>query len=307
MNRPWYNIVLSGGEPTINPYISNLISMLYESLGARLNKITIMTNGSRNVILYKKISDISKEVHIKLHISIHTDHVDMSHILELIETLSRKVTLNFLLLFNPNKRDFVHEIYDILYQYRKKYWFQMSIITIRDGNKFDPRYTPEDFTWHKETQNKFRDLEKNVSAKLFAQRTDRYLNALFRETEENGEFKTGVMKRTDQFEDMFNFKGMYCMAHSTVLRIEEDGNCRGMVCGDDKIICNIYEKNSLLAVRDKLIHVIKCTRPLCGCAANDPIPKFASEKDAKKYVEFAKKRQAELFSEYDAAHSFKII
>ena len=39
------------------------------------------------------------------------------------------------------------------------------------------------------------------------------------------------------------FQGMYCIAHASVLRIEANGRCKGMVCGNDKVICDIYGKD----------------------------------------------------------------
>ena len=301
LNRPFYNIVFSGGEPTIHPHIFDLISMLYDSLGERLNSILIITNGSRNKPLYERISRFAKSVSISLLISIHTDHVDMAHILELIETLSGDINIHFSLMFNPDKREMVHEIYDTMLEYRKKFWFNMNVVTLRDGDIVDSRYTPEDFAWQKKAIKQFNDLVKSVAPNFPERRKKKYSNPVIHVIENNGEIKTiNQGNRTIELADGFlKFRGMYCIAHAYLLRIEEDGRCKGMVCGDDKIIYNAYEENSLLAVRDKLIHAVRCTKRVCGCASNDPIPKFLSEEEAKKYVEFANQKQAQLFAEYE--------
>ena len=309
LNRPWYEVTLSGGEPTIHPHIFELMSMLHETLKERLNRVYIITNGSRNNLLYRKILDLAKSIKILMIISIHTDHVEIDHILKLIEDLSGDIEMHFVLMFNPDKREMVHEIYEAMFECRKKFRFNMNVVTLRDDDRVDPRYTPDDFAWQKKAVKQFNELVKSVSSRFPALKQAKYSNPIIRIMEDNGEIKIikNRNRTLDLADGLMKFKGMFCIAHSSVLRIEENGRCRGMVCGDDKTICNIYDKNCFQVIRDKLIHPVKCTHYICGCAANDVIPKFASEKDAKKYVEFAKKRQAELFSEYDAAHSFKII
>ena len=187
-------------------------------------------------------------------ISIHTDHVNLSnisHILELIETLSNDVKLNFSLMFNPDKRELVHEIYDTIFKYREKCPFTMSVMTLRD-------------------------------------------------IEDNGNIKTVKAGNRDVelAEGLFKFKGIYCTANTGIIHINDDGQYKGIVCGDDRWDYNIYEKDSFLAIRDKLIKVVKCTRANCGCGANYHVPKFASEEEANKYLQFAQKRQAQLFDEY---------
>ena len=309
MNRPWYDIQLIGGEPTIHPHITDIISMFSERLGERINCFLITTNGSRNKVLYKKITEIAKRVCFQLNISIHTEYVKMDHILELTENLANDVNLDFELMVNPDKREMVYNIYETLLEYRKRYQFKLNVVMLRDGDRVDTRYTPEDFMWQKKAQKQFDDLAKSFSSKLPLRKKLKSQKLVLHDLEKNGELKTVKQgnRNLELIEGLLNFKGMYCISHASFLRIQADGRFRGMICNLDPFIGNIFEENALLPIRDKLIHAVKCTSPLCGCIGNDVIPKFASEKDAKKYVQFAKKRQAELFSEYDAARSFKII
>ena len=194
LNRPWYDVVFSGGEPTVHPHIFDLIEMLHKKLGQRLNRILIITNGSRNESLYGRIADTAKEVTIHLAISIHTDHVDMAHILELIENLSENINMNFSLMFNPAKREMVHEIYDTLYEYRKKFFFGMRVVTLRDGDQVDPRYTAEDFAWQKETADQFEALEQAVSSKFLARKKIEPSMKVFYETVDGSEKKLSSRK-----------------------------------------------------------------------------------------------------------------
>ena len=309
LNRPWYDVTLSGGEPTIHPHIFDLIAMLHEKLGERLNRILIITNGSRNVKLYENISELAKSVDIRMNISLHTDHVDMEHILGLIENLSGDINMNFSLMFNPAKRETVHEIYDTMFECRKKFWFNMSVVTLRDGDRIDPRYTPEDFAWQKKTIKQFKELVTGIQKNFPARKKLKHSLQVIHDIKNGDKIETVKAKNRalELAEGLLKFGGMFCIAHAALLRIDEDGRCKGMVCNADRPICNIYEENALASVRDKLIHVVKCNKGVCGCSSNDRIPKFASEEDAKNFVGFAQKRQSELFEEYDAAHSVKTL
>ncbi|MBE8950433.1 MAG: radical SAM protein [Quinella sp. 3Q1] len=308
LNRPWYDLSLIGGEPIVHPHVTDVISMFHESLGERLNCVIVSTNGSRNESFYEKIADIGKYVYFRLNISIHTDHVDMAHILNLIERLARHVHIKFALMFNPAKREMVYEIYETLCEYRKKFYFQMDIPLIHAGDRIDPRHTQEDFDWQKKAIKQFNDIVKKSTLKSPAVKYKYTL--LFRDMEVNDKIKhvrIGGSRAQEIAEGLKRFKGMYCTSCVSVLRIHEDGRFKGMVCSDDPYIGNIFEENALLPLRDKLIHPVKCSYNICACPVNDGIPKFASEEDAKKFVEFARNRQMELFAEYDAAHPFQKI
>ena len=309
LNRPWYELGLIGGEPIIHPHATDIISMFYESLGERLDFVVVSTNGSRNDLFYQKVADIGKYVYFRLNISIHTDHVEMAHILDLIKSLTGLVHIKFALMLNPAKREMVHEIYDTLLEYRKKYFFQLEIPLLQDGDRIDPRHTQEDFDWQKKAVAQFNVVAKNAALKSPAVKR-KFVNRLFRDMEVNDKIEHVLVRGSRAVElaqGLRNFKGMYCMAYTYVLRINEDGSFRGMVCGSDPYIGNIFEENVFLPIRDKLIHPVKCNYNICACPSNDGIPKFAFEEDAKKFLEFARNRQMELFAEYDAAHPFKKI
>ena len=275
--------------------------MLHEKLGERLNRVTIITNGSRNASLYEKLAGIAKSVNILMQISLHTDHVDMKHILELVELLSRDVDIYFALMFNPDKRDRVYEIFDTMLECRKKFYFTLNVVTLRDGDRVDPRYTRDDFAWQKAAVAKFEALAKDADSNLPARKkSERCMHVFHELVDGNGLRIAEQTNRTLELADgLLKFKGMYCIAHAALLRIEENGFCRGMVCGADPVICNIYEENSLKAVRNELIHPIRCPLEICGCASNDRIPKFVFLQEALRFVEVIRKKQQALS---DAAH-----
>lgn len=297
LNRPWYNFTLSGGEPTIHPHLIDLIYLLHEKLGERLNNINIISNGSRNENVYKKLAEISKSISLNLHISIHTDHVDMAHILELIENLSNNVYIIFSLMFNPDKREEVYLIYDILCEYRKRFPFFVFVDMLRDEDHIDPRYTQEDFAWKEKTVEEFNALIENSKPTFMPSKLPKHFLRVFHDIELDGErmvIDTGN-RTVNLANGLLKFTGMYCIAHTNILRIEEDGSCRGMVCGADPIICNIFEKGSLKAARQKLIHAIVCPMKICGCPSNDAIPKFSSRLEAARFIEVVDAKQQALF------------
>ena len=298
LNRPWYNVTFAGGEPTIHPHLADTISLLHDNLKDRLNNVLIISNGSRNKNLYRNIAEFSKSISISLLISIHTDHAEIEHICELIENLSNNVKLNFSLMFNPAKRGRVFSMYETLLEYRKAFPFSMSVVLLREGDRLDPRYTNEDIEWQRSTVQQINELVKNSSVSYILSAVQpKHNHHLFYDIENNGERiiveeNNHNLKLTN---GMLKFKGMFCMAHTAILRIEANGLCRGMVCGADPFICNIFHKNSLLANRDKLIHIIQCPYQMCGCSSNDPIPKFGSPDETLRFVEMAREKQNALF------------
>ena len=310
LNRPWYNVVLSGGEPTLHPHFFDIINLLHETLKERLNRLRIFSNGSRNLNFYEKIADVAKSMYMQMRISIHTEHVNMEHIIELIENLSERLDLTFPLMFNPARREEVHLIYDILFELRKKYQFSIHISLLRDGDHIDSRYTQEDLFWHKESTVKFRALENVFASKFPPKQNPMHSFHVFSDIELDGERKVLERDYDNFFERELNytnglltFTGMWCVANPAVLSIQENGLCRGMVCGADPFICNIYEENSFKAVQDNLIHAVQCPFELCGCGHNDLCPKFSSPLEAARFIEIAREKQKALFAEYDAAHS----
>ncbi|MBR0062255.1 MAG: hypothetical protein IJP68_12340, partial [Selenomonadaceae bacterium] len=157
-----------------------------------------------------------------------------------------------------------------------------------------------------EFHERIRALIKSVNVPPVQRKPLRSLH-LFTDVDDGTEKKTleNVDYSVKYTNGMINFKDMYCIACAALLCIWANGWGNGMVCNDDHVWHNVYSKDAFQSVRNKLIRAVKCTKAFCGCSANYQIPKFASEEEAKKYVEFAQKRQAQLFDEYFAAHTPK--
>ena len=277
LNRPYYDIILMGGEPTIHPHLMDLIYLLRDTLQNRLRDLLIISNGSRNEKLYKKIAETAKGLNISMQLSVHTDHVDMPHFLDLIEFFSKDVNLYIPLMFNPDKREEVHLIFDILCEYRKRFPFNMDVAPVWVNDGLDPRYTEDDLRWAKEAAIYFDALQKAVKVKVTKKPPT--MMRMFHDLEIDGERKIIEAKdkdyNTNLTNGLTNFKGMYCVANTTLLHVTETGLCKGLICSPI-FTCNIYEKGSLKATRDKLIYTLKCRNKLCGCTNANYPPKFAS-------------------------------
>lgn len=302
LNRPWYDVFFVGGEPTIHPHLTDVIFMLHETLKERLDNVTIITNGSRNKTFYTKIAQIAKVANISLLISIHTEYVNMSHILELIELLSRDVDLRFALMFNPAKREEVRLIFDILFEYRKMFPFHLNIDMIfLLGGSFDPRYTQEDFNWREAATAKFRDLEDAVASKIPNIDKSKHSHRYFYDVEQDNERKVIEDNDTASIHQngLCEFAEMYCLANTSVLNIQEDGLCNGMVCNFDPILCNIYEENVFAQpdVLDAMFHAVKCPSKICSCIVNNRIPKFSSYEETVRFIGIFREKQLTLLKQ----------
>ncbi len=281
-------VTLAGGEPTIHPHFLDLLYLLREKLQERLKGILIISNGSNSGEFYEKIADFSKDVNIKQEISIHTEFVKIQHIVELIKMLSRRINLEFPLMFNPEKKELVYDLYDKLLELRKQYPFHIIVQTLRQPPKFDVldyRYTEEDFLWQREAQERFEEAsrtgaenvcrarwESGFPKNFFWDVFDGSERRIVTELDRNKAFQMGYLK----------FKDMYCVQGSSVLSIGWDGSLRRSHCGVENAVLNIYEDIS--SEEMNRAYVLKCPYENCGCGTNHPIPKFLDEEEALSFV-----------------------
>ena len=199
-------------------------------------------------------------------------------------------------MFNPDKREEVHLIFDILCEYRKRFPFNMDVAPVWVNDGLDPRYTEDDLRWAKEAAIYFDALQKAVKVKVTKKPPT--MMRMFHDLEIDGERKIIEAKdkdyNTNLTNGLTNFKGMYCVANTTLLHVTETGLCKGLICSPI-FTCNIYEKGSLKATRDKLIYTLKCRNKLCGCTNANYPPKFASFEESQKFMEIFNAKQQALF------------
>lgn len=286
-NRSYYSFSFTGGEPTAHPNFVELLEYLRSSFGKKLDWITIVSNGSRQYDLYERLAAMASDVNINLAISLHTEFLDVEHILSMINLSGQKLHLGFNFMLNPDKFDFCREIFETLLKARMHRPFTMDIMLLKAPPSFtaiDPRYNESHLNWRKECQKRFAIVckeSKQSSPVRYRQPRTKYW-----EYEEHGERVYRQQQFMDRslmlMEGMFNFKGLHCCLGAHTLAIEADGSIRGARCLQAPCRYNIFKENPFC--KPDFIEAIKCAQVACECTNNDNIPKFPSETEALAYI-----------------------
>lgn len=291
MQRPAYEFVLLGGEPTVSPHLPRLIAYMDEILGDRLKQIVLVSNGSRGPEYFNQFAPIGKRIYFQIMNSIHLETHTPEKIYNLIQRLDPDLELNLLLMAHPEKLDLVREIYSELCVLRNSLPFHLVIHPLYQLPEFttpDPRYPEDFFSWRDEAQREFDQI--NVLAKARWNRTRTPFAELFWEIYDG--LRSSLISSKDRISDsmrqLLNFKNMQCVSGAHLLRIEEDGNLLGTTCGLGNIGLNIY-KDEL--EEDKLMQLIACPKNFCACSDNDLLPKFADKAEATRFLEMVKQKQ----------------
>lgn len=295
-NRPGYQVSLLGGEPSMHPYLSEIINLLGKYLGDRLEKITLITNGCIKESVIEAINNLASSVNIELKVSLHFEFVRKENIVFLLEKLSEDVSLKFMVMLHPGLFDRVQRIVDLLLELRNNHGFDISINLIREPPlflKYDSRYTDEHMIWKKEKEAQFRKIaeESGVDTKLLPPEE----GFVFTYDELDGnEVKHTENVSLDLLSELTNcrFTGMNCCAGVSVLEIYTNGTTRGMVCQLAKRKCNIYKENPF--ERKGWMYAVKCTKPRCNCSIDYRIPRFLSAAEAQDFIEARRKEQMEI-------------
>lgn len=285
-NRPYYTMCISGGEPTTVPHIGEFIEYFAEKIGTeRIQRVYVISNGSRNVELYRKFVQLAqKGLNLQLFISIHTDHASLGHIIELVENISPHIYLRFALMFNPRKREFVHEIFNKLCEYRQNYKFHnfINLLTLGE-NKLHPDYIDADFNWQKEANIRFNEIAAKNGG------TPYFINTVFNEVrkaavgEDNYSYFAQNNILDSYYEGESGYQNMYCCTGANLWDILPDGTVRGSVCGfSHKARNSVWQE---YPYNDpQFVQAIKCPAPDCACPANNTLQKFADAGEANVFL-----------------------
>ena len=76
-NPPKYQVNLLGGEPTTHPHLAEIIMLLCQYIGDRLENLKIITNGSFTESQMKTILKAGEQVNVCLHISVHLEYMSV--------------------------------------------------------------------------------------------------------------------------------------------------------------------------------------------------------------------------------------
>ena len=299
-NRPSYQVVLVGGEPTTHPHLAEIITLLRQHLGNRLELLTITTNGSFNECQMETILKLGEQVNLKLAISVHLEYMNVERVVELVKRFSNRTYMEMRVMFQPDLFEKTVEMTDTLCSLRKDYPFGMEMGLLREEwptfEKFDHRYTHEHFDWAKKTKKRFDEvaLEGVKWAKAHPKTT---IEEFLVERNMRGVVERHERMSQSELKKMTGnvFTGMTCCAGTNIIRIEVDGRVKGMVCARDRIASNIFEENPF--VKEDWMHGVFCTKNMCGCNVNYCIPKFNSSADAQKFIAENRIEQKKLMSE----------
>ncbi|MBD5557035.1 MAG: radical SAM protein [Desulfovibrio sp.] len=301
LHRDTVRFTFGGGEPTTHPDLGELIEYAHRIFGKRLESVLVISNGSRNQKLYETLARNAEIDRVRFNISLHTEFMELDHIISLVKLLSHKIPLSLNLMFNPLKKEFCRTIHQKLCVLRSAYPFTLHVIFIRKRPKFarlDDRYVPQDIEWQKQAMEEFEKVA--VNGPQIPYPTQRgYSGAPFwNYADPSCPYKK--MEGTDRdimfVEGNFNFKGMYCIPGSSLVCIDPDGTVYGArACPQASILYNIFQENPYR--HNDFIRPVRCTSPNCGCSTNDQLPKFLSSEEAEDFAEMYRFRQAKRMAE----------
>ena len=298
-NRSAYDVTLVGGEPTTHPHLAEIITLLQKHLGDRLEKITIVSNGTFGERQMDAVLGVKGQTGIMLAISIHLEYMGVDRVVALVKRLSHHVVLQMRLMFQPDLFDKAKAMADALCELRKEYPFTMDIGILREPpwfDRWDNRYTQQHFGWVEETRKRMKDSTAGGSKDYLAiPQKVQWEYWVEKRICQSIELYDGIDKIKLKGLTQYRFEGMTCVAGLSVLWIK-GGQARGMVCMCDKPACNIYEENPF--EREDWIHGVVCTRQMCGCHENYRTPKFHSSEVAERFIAEKRREQKRLKQEY---------
>ncbi len=308
-NRPAYQIYLLGGEPLTHPDLIEIVKLLDDHLGEKIQVLRFLTNGSFKPGQFKALTDAARHFPLLLSISVHFEFVKPERILSFVTEYADKTSLELGLLFHPEYFDVLKETTEKLIELRKEYPFDILINKIHEPPAFqrlDSRYTDEHFKWAQEARRAFDQAATEGPAVRHDRTTEFGRSSFFTEKKtasgiERKEYS--CYEELDEATDA-DFSGMYCSAGTMVLTINTSGRVKGTRCPAAPTICNIYEENPF--ERDDWMFAHPCTRKWCSDVANRRTAKFLSRKDAEDYLRKCREKQKALLQAHTLPSTIRI-
>jgi MoaA/NifB/PqqE/SkfB family radical SAM enzyme len=244
-------LVLSGGEPTLWPGLSNFINGLDKSW-----RTEIVTNGSRTLRWWKKFLD---ETDIKrVSISVHLEFATPEHIIEVSRLCAEKCVTTALILFDkdkiPEAKDMINKIVEsnvsinVMVKPITNWWTNGEVISYDEGDL--------DFIKNfRYAKNKHKRLDVSTHFLI----DDKHYPVTYA--------NTLITNKQNKF------KGWRCEAGSKRLIVWHDGNVYGAQCSTAKkhLLGNIKDK------KIKKMESIICENEYCDCVPDIRIPKWRED------------------------------
>lgn len=259
-----YHVVLSGGEATLLPTLSDIYGMISDRLP--VSSIRLTTNGTASPQFYAGLAQ-RQDIQYLFYISVHPEYADIIHLKNVIEALlplpNTRVYLALMYLV-PN----IHKYMELTAYHSISNNFQCGLVLLRGGNFF------EQIVNYEKT-----DLVPVIKINtLYCRPTIPYRWVYDDESQ-----IFNVEPSTALVQNLVDFRNMWCCGSTAFLNVFPDGRCKGSECILSKpSLCSLY--NVLTYKEPKFMEPIKCTRKICGCRGNLIIPKFRDRDAAIKYV-----------------------
>lgn len=244
------NIIFCGGEPTFHPFLPDIIQyLLYFSPKF---SITVETNGSRTIGVYKNLLNKIAKGSLKFSINIHPAEANIEHILAVIGMFSENgydVHLNL----HVNSGDFnkIQKIYASLVSFYDIFPFSFAAISVNN----DPNLK----SW---TEHANAELGAKSDIKLGGGKSTHIPSLLWADT---------VLKQIQIGQEFF------CCPRSNVIRIEPDGSHYDSICPKAIPQLPLWKRESSFRIKPEVI-------PCCetGCAGS--AIRFSNRKEGEEFV-----------------------
>ena len=293
-NRSSYQFLILGGEPLTHPNVVEIIQLLDERLGNRIENLRFLTNGSFREGQLDALIEAARHFTLLVSITVHFESVDTEKLFNLVEQCARKTNLEFGIMLHPELFDAVKETTERFIELRKHHPFFLSVNLLREPLLFtglDSRYLPEHFEWAKEAQARFDEAASKGPKTSYDRGEEIGRKNFVVERCAGGASEQIICQGLTELERETDggFGGMYCCAGTFVMDVHPSGKARGAVCRLAPFICNIFEENPF--EQDNLMQTVSCTRTWCADVKNWRIAKFLSKDDAEAYLEECRKKQ----------------
>lgn len=285
LGRSHYSFRLYGGEPTLHPFLPDLLYYLRGS-GQSLS-IEVNTNASRSAAYFRHMASLVVPSTFRMELSVHPEYIAFSHLEEVIALLAEaghSCGIDLVLL--PTHKARCRDYYAQLCNLRMKYAFHLSCSFLYQGEDFstlDPEYTAEDIQWARQARESFVHSARQSGLKL-PDRCEQEKPCYRIQGDEEIRMVPDEFSVSDLPERFTNF---YCCAGTNFLHIEPDGTFRG---GDCSVIAawpkKIHQEKPDYAA---LPHLVRCKGDCDGtsCAV---LPKFRHVSEAEKCLKEYKER-----------------
>lgn len=241
-----YSFTLTGGEPTLSPYLKFIIDSVFDKFGGKLSYLNFITNGSQDEDYFHQFTEYPFDKFF-IRFSIHPKYWNQQKRDTLCFLIKNKVKLMISVLFDISFRENVIEIIEWINQFQLDYFFQPSLRKIFGCDSV--KYTEPDLNY------------------LFL------INKLWRAQEEITNTSRNV------------FTGKFCSFGKNLLVINSDLSFASGYCPECETIKIPFIYLTPEKIKDRITHFKRCRMSCCEIPTNLLIPKFNTKEEAIQFLD----------------------